>query len=303
MPIGQAGRRAFACLALFIAAGAAHAATKVTITSPAGELLGGGVGTRTYTAPAATIDLRSMPDQLDVTIEQGGVELYRIWLKAPAGQMLLPGTYSAAEMLGDETGLAPSMRIHSQWGGCGDAWGSFVIRQQRPLLDYGADIEQLEATFSFRCNDPAAPALTGTILIDAEPRYFSYSRDAGFPLGSATSKSYYGNNSEAFMMGSSGDWYGYVSGQRDKWQFFVAPPVGKTLAKGIYPLALSADATHAAFGVFYNDDGFCDGLAGTLNVRNVTYDEFDQLTGVYATWTITCDGQPAAMRGTFHSDL
>jgi hypothetical protein len=302
MPIRQKGWRAFACLAMLMLAGSAGAATKVTITSPAGEILGGGVGTKTYTAPTATIDLRSTPDQVDVTIEQGGIELYRIWLKAPAGQTLMPGTYSAAEMLGDATGLAPSMRIHSQWGSCGDAWGSFVIRQQGPLL-FGGPTEQLEATFSFRCDDPAAPALTGKIFIDAEPRYFGYSRDAGFPLGTATAKNYFGNNSETFLMGSSGDWYGYVSGQHDKWNFFVTAPDGKTLAKGIYPLAQNADPTHAGFSVIYNDDGYCDGLAGTLNVRNVTYDEFDQLTGMNATWTITCDGQPAAMRGTFHSDL
>jgi len=304
MPIGQAGRRAFACLALIIAAGAAQAATKVTVTSAAGEPLGGGVGTKVYTAPTATIDWSGQGARFDVEVSQG-TDYYHITLEAPAGQLLVQGTYSNAERGDTRKGLAPGITVASHNGSCTDVWGSFVIRQVAPLgFSLGEPITNLEATFNFRCGASSAPALTGTILIDAGPRYFSYSRDAGFPVGTAASKSYYGHNSLTSAVGRSDELMMFAQGQRDRWSFYLTAPLGGTFAKGIYALANAADAGHAGFDMYdERHEGFCEGMAGSINIRNIAYDEWGDVTGLYATWTVTCNGQPAAFRGTFHHDL
>jgi hypothetical protein len=304
MPIRQAGRRAIACFALLIAAGAAQAATKVTITSPAGEPLGGGVGTKAYTTPTATIDWNGQGSRFDVEVSQG-TDYYHITLEARPGQLLVPGTYNNAERGDTRKGLAPGITVESHNGSCPAVWGSFVVRQLAPLgFSLGEPITNLEATFTFRCNSSTAPALTGTILVEAGPRYFSYSRDAGNPLGTVAAKTYYGNNSLTFAYGRADELSLLALGQRDRWSIYMKPPLGRTFAKGIYALANVEDATHASFDIYdERHEGYCTGLAGSINIRDIAYDEWGDVTGLYATWTLTCDGQPAAFRGTFHHDL
>jgi hypothetical protein len=290
MPIWQQGRRAIACLALFIAASAAHAATKVTVTSPAGETLLGGVGTRTYNTVVADLQ----PGHVIINASEAGQFLF-IELRAPVDQTLEDGSYLNAEMIDQVTGTAPGMRVIAPSGGCADAWGSFKIRQ--------FDANRLEATFVYRCGSATAPALTGTILVDAGPRYFSYSRDAGFPLGTVAARTYYGDNGATSLSGYQSGFQVGVSGQRDEWIFMFTPPVGKVFAKGIYPLDHSPDATRAGLYIHENHGAFCDGMTGSVNVRNIAYDGDGNVTGMYATWTLYCSGQPAAYRATFHHDL
>ncbi len=304
MPIGQAGRRALACLALFIAAAAAQAATKVTLTSPVGEPLLGGIGTKVYTAPTATIATQAYPDAVRILVDQG-TDHFDIEMKMPAGVYgVEEGNFLLAEHARMRTGTAPGIEVRTHNGECHDVWGSFKIRQFAETGTYPDNqVRKLEATFVYRCGASNAPALTGTILIDAGPRYFSYSRDAGMTMGTASAKTYYGDNSDTSFEGQGNHMTIGVSGQRDEWLFYFKPPMGQTFAKGIYAIADGPDETHGSLNWYDNHQGFCPGLSGSLNVRNIAYDPAGDISAVYATWTLYCDGQPAAFRGTFRHDL
>ena len=300
MPNWQQGRRAFACLVLFATAGAAGAATKVTVNSPSGETLLGGVGARTYNSVVAEL----APDAVRIHAGGSAGEFLFIELRAPEGQPLLEGSYASAEMIDQVTGLSPGMRVIANSGGCSDAWGSFNIRQLAPSAVDPGMAGKLEATFVYRCGSATTPALTGTVLVDAGPRSFSYSRDAGFPMGAKPSMSYFGDTGDTdLVLAHQKAFEVLASGQRYEWLFGFEAPSGRIFAKGIYPLSHTADETHARVWAIDNHDGFCADPAGSLNIRNVAYDAEGAMTAVYATWTLTCDGQPAAFRGTFHHDL
>jgi len=47
----------------------------------------------------------------------------------------------------------------------------------------------------------------------------------------------------------------------------------------------------------------CSYPAGSINVRNVAFDAGGSMTGLYATYTVTCEGGTAAFRGTIHAGL
>src|SRR5690349_9484929 len=240
--ISTAAIRAPLCALLFAVAGQAAASTTLTYTSPAGEPLGQGVGTRTLRGSDEEYAFAQY-DLLMVELRQGS-ESFSIQLPAPAGQSLREGNFLNAEHAAHATGISPGLEILSHGGICDKVWGSFKIRQLE--LDGYGGINKLEATFVHRCGSATAPALTGTLTVNTGPKYFSYSKDAGYPFHtSAPARTYFGDTSTMHLAGGLSAFTYGVSGLRDNWYFAFSPPTGKKFAKGTYALRNAADATAA----------------------------------------------------------
>ncbi len=291
-----------ALLALSLAlSGAAAAGTSLTYTSPAGEPLGEGVGTRTLSAPDEVRVTGSQPDHIMVELRQGD-ESFSIQFRAPLGQFLRRGSFTLAEHAAHATGRSPGLEILSHGGVCDVVWGSFKIRQLD--RDEFGQVSRLDATFVHRCGSATAPALTGTLYVETGPRYFSYSHDAGFPLApTVASRSYYGETSDTYLGGGQSAFTYSVTGQRDMWYLAFSPPYNQKFAKGTYDL-FGYNSTNGA-GLYMSKNGpeSCVDYAGKLTVRDIRYNEGGGLEAIHATFWVTCDGAAPVFRGTIRHGL
>ncbi len=306
MSIHSTGLRALACLALLLGAGAAHASS-FAYNSAAGEPLGGGGGLRTLASPTATFEANGNRSHIMLDIDVAG-EHWNIQFRAPNKNGLQTelrrGSYTAAEHAAFATSHAPGLEILGPQGQCLDVYGSFKIRQ----LDfdfYTGTVDKLEATFTHRCGGATAPLLTGTIYFEARPRSYAYSRGPGSMLGTGTSKSYVGDTSYIGAGGytSSVDWH--VSGQRDDWRFIATAPTDTQFVKGkTYALQAVEDATHAGIAIEWNGAPACPNPTGTLKILNISnFPDMSEVNGLYATYTIYCNGGTDPYKGTIRYEL
>jgi hypothetical protein len=305
----KSGRRALAALALIAAGGAAHASS-FAYTSTAGEPIGGGVGTRTLASPNATfVAGYASLTHVMIDVDQDG-EHWNIQFQAPNYEAdtfvpLYRGSYANAEHAALATPRAPGLEINGPYGNCLDAYGSFNIRQIE--FDDYRQVTKLEATFTHRCGSTTAPVLSGTLYFEAKPRSYSYTRVAGNPMGAngPTAKSYYGDTSDISAGGVTSLLEWRASGQRDDWHFIATPPTGQQFTKGrTYALGTVADATTAAIDIEYNGEPVCINPAGTIKINNIsTFPELGEVSGLYATYTIYCNGGTEPYKGTFRYEL
>ena len=100
---------------------------------------------------------------------QGWVEAdagdWTLNLSAPAGGLLVPGTYSGATRYPFNSGSAPGISVYGDGRGCNNDYGTFTIYQI--ASNSSGAITQLNATFSQTCEQTTNPPLVGFIRYNA----------------------------------------------------------------------------------------------------------------------------------------
>lgn len=92
-----------------------------------------------------------------------GADFIRVELGGVGGAPLTTGHYPGVRNFGADL-VSPGMQVISNGLGCGDHYGEFTIT--RIERDSGGVLTALDATFTQRCGDPAAPALRGSIQFE-----------------------------------------------------------------------------------------------------------------------------------------
>lgn len=127
-----------------------------SFTSDPGDWVGGG-GSYSYdTAAGDTMSVTGSDDDRVVQINLSGAngDWWFLFLGAPTGQQLAPGTYSGATRFADPS--APLIDLEGNGRGCNEVTGSFTINS----ITWGplGYVQALDATFEQHCEggDPAA---------------------------------------------------------------------------------------------------------------------------------------------------
>lgn len=275
-----------AVLSALFAAGAADAASSLKITKNG--------TTTTYAAPTATFTAYGNSQSLTLLVESGSAWYY-LDLAAPRGQTLTRGVYSKAERAAFRTGRAPGLDLSGNGSGCNEVWGSFTIRQ----IGFGSDgkLNLLDATIAHQCETSTAPRTTAVVLFNAEPWSFSYKSPAGDFLGQGLTHTFLGHSSDFALTGTRSSMNFVASGDREDWSVRLAAPTGGQFAVGTYPTARFAGAGVAGLDISGNGRG-CNTSSGSVTIRDLRTNEAGQVTGLYATYSQTCQGSTAPMTGT-----
>lgn len=93
-----------------------------------------------------------------------GTDFIRVELNGVGGAPLTTGHYPGARNRGADA-VSPGMQVISNGLSCADHYGEFTIT--RLERDSGGGLTALDATFTQRCDDPAGPALHGSIQFEA----------------------------------------------------------------------------------------------------------------------------------------
>lgn len=219
---------------------------------------------------------------------------WNVSLSAPSGEKLHPGIYSKAERAPFRTGRSPGIDISGDGAGCNEVWGNFTINQI--ATDSTGKVNLLDATFLQRCESETAPALKGSIKLNALPLTFSFVSDAGDYIGSGESKSYTNSSSIFSLTGSDTSFTYSVSGLRDNWNASISAPIGQKLKVGTYSTARFNDETHAGLDFSGNGRG-CNSSTGQLKISAIDVDSKNKITGFTATFTQHCEGLAPAING------
>lgn len=139
----------------------------LSVTSQPGDYIGRGTS-MTMTPPdwRFIAGTQNGPGAITVTVESAsGTSFVRwtVWLGAPVGQSLVPGTYLNAERAAFRSGSAPGLDVFGDGRGCNQVFGSFTITSL--TIDSQGNVRQLNASFKQHCESPAAPALSGSVHI------------------------------------------------------------------------------------------------------------------------------------------
>ena len=86
-------------------------------------------------------------------------------LAAPAGQQLVPGTYTGATRYPFNTGTAPGLTVSGDSRGCDDDYGTFTIYEIS--ADSTGTLTSLNATFEQTCETTTSPPLAGFVRYNA----------------------------------------------------------------------------------------------------------------------------------------
>jgi len=160
----------------------------LSMTSQPGDFIGQGRAT-TMTQPTWRFlaNQANGSDSVTVSVETVATENFVrwiVWIAAPRGQSLHPGTYSNAERAAFRTGSAPGIDVFGDGRGCNNVYGSFAVTKL--TVDQQGNVQRFEATFEQHCESRTAPALRGFIRIGSDPQPESAGLPAGYrlsPLG------------------------------------------------------------------------------------------------------------------------
>ena len=141
----------------------------LSMTSQPGDYIGQG-RSRTMTPPAWRFlaNQANGPDSVTVsveTVDSANFTRWTVWLAAPRGQSLQPGTYVNATRAAFRTGSAPGIDVFGDGRGCNNVYGSFTVTQL--TLDQQGNVLAFAATFEQHCEQPTAPSLRGLIRVGA----------------------------------------------------------------------------------------------------------------------------------------
>jgi hypothetical protein len=146
----------------------AYAATTVTsyaYSSTPGDWIGQGLS-NSYVSPASTISIVSGSDAGELNVQvTSGSDWWYISLAAPSGSTLVPGTYLNAERAPFRSAGHPGIDVSGNGRGCNRIFGQFVLRSIS--ADASGNITELDASYVQHCETATAPALTGTIRVNA----------------------------------------------------------------------------------------------------------------------------------------
>ena len=91
----------------------------------------------------------------------GGADFWNLDFAAPAGGLLVPGAYEAAQRWPFQSPTHPGLSVDGDGAGCNELVGRFVVREI--ALDGQGNVISFAADFEQHC-ELATPALFGTIL-------------------------------------------------------------------------------------------------------------------------------------------
>ena len=139
----------------------------LNMTSQQGDYIGQGRST-TMTPPAWRFlaNQANGPDTVTVsaeTVDPTNFVRWTVWLAAPRGQSLHPGTYVNATRAAFRTGPAPGIDVFGDGRGCNNVYGSFTITKL--TMDPQGNVLAFAATFEEHCEQPTAPALRGFVRV------------------------------------------------------------------------------------------------------------------------------------------
>jgi hypothetical protein len=253
-----------------------------------------GANTVTLTPANSTFSVTGDRENFNLVVAGDG-DFYSVEIAAPRGEELRRGSFAAAERVAFRTGRAPGVDVSGNGRGCNETWGSFIIRQVE-FNELGI-VSKFDATITQKCDSSAAPALTVTVLYNAEPWQFTLTSTAGDYVGQGVKRTYLGNTSD-FVLNGTTQYLTYgVSGLRDDWLAVITPPNGQQLAVGTYPTQRFAGPDHAGLDFFGNGRG-CNQSTGTLNIKGIETDAEGDVTALYALITQYCDGSTVPLKGT-----
>ena len=160
----------------------------LSLTSDAGDYIGQG-RSLVMTEPTWRFlaNQANGPDSVTVSVETvatANFVRWTVWLAAPRGQSLHPGTYSNAVRAAFRTGSAPGIDVFGDGRGCNNVSGSFAVTKL--TVDQTGNVQSFEARFEQYCESRGAPALRGFIRIGSDPQPESAGLPAGYrlsPLG------------------------------------------------------------------------------------------------------------------------
>ena len=135
------------------------------MTSEPGDYIGQGRST-TMGGPAWRLlpNVSSESDTVTVsfeTVDTTHFTRWTVWLGAPRGQALRPGTYLNAQRAAFRTGSTPGIDVFGDGRGCNNVYGSFTVT--KVSFDQQGTVQSFEATFEQHCESPTAPALRGYV--------------------------------------------------------------------------------------------------------------------------------------------
>jgi hypothetical protein len=135
------------------------------MTSEPGDYIGQG-RSATMGGPAWRLlpNVSSESDTVTVsfeTVDTTHFTRWTVWLGAPRGQALRPGTYVNAQRAAFRTGATPGIDVFGDGRGCNNVYGSFSVT--KVSFDQQGKVQSFEATFEQHCESPTAPTLRGYV--------------------------------------------------------------------------------------------------------------------------------------------
>jgi PKD domain len=133
-------------------------ADEFSFLSAPGDYIGGGSSVDVVGTPAVSAGGSLSEAQADA----GG---WTLNLAAPAGEQLVPGTYTGATRTPFNTGTEPGLTLTGDGRGCNQDFGTFTIYEI--AADSTGKLTKLNATFNQTCESTTAPPLAGFIRFNA----------------------------------------------------------------------------------------------------------------------------------------
>jgi hypothetical protein len=141
----------------------------LTMTSDPGDYVGQG-GSYSFSTPGnlffarssqagSTITVTVRPDPVDTTF-------WSLEFAAPAGQQLVPGTYTGAQRASSRAPGAPGLDVDGDGRGCSTVTGSFTVLDA--VYEPSGYVDSFHAVFEQHC-EGAAPALRGEVQVTNPP--------------------------------------------------------------------------------------------------------------------------------------
>ncbi len=152
----------FGCVISFVSTGHASAAPVATTAvvldgSPNDYILGG--RTRTFTSANATFSTSADATDFYLSINGNGAgtgEFWSVWLAAPRGTRLAPGTYTGASRAPFRGGTQPGIDVSGDGRGCNQVGGQFVV-EEAVYDTTGTRLTSFAASFEQHCEIFGAP--------------------------------------------------------------------------------------------------------------------------------------------------
>jgi hypothetical protein len=141
----------------------------LTMTSDPGDYVGQG-GSYSFSTPGNLFFARSSQAGSDivVTVRPDPVDTtyWSLEFAAPAGQQLVPGTYTGAQRASSRAPGAPGLDVNGDGRGCSTVTGSFTVLDA--VYEPSGYVDSFHAVFEQHC-EGLAPALRGEVQVTNPP--------------------------------------------------------------------------------------------------------------------------------------